>query len=49
VRNVLYAIGNSGDTGLIPAAERLLDDPDAVVRDAALWAVARLRETVPAS
>ena len=49
VRNVLYAIGNSGDTGLIPAAERLLDDPDAVVRDAALWAVGRLRETVPAS
>jgi epoxyqueuosine reductase len=49
VRNVLYAIGNSGDTGLIPAAERLLNDPDAVVRDAALWAVGRLRETVPAS
>ncbi len=49
VRNVLYAIGNSADTGLIPAAERLLDDPDAVVRDAALWAVGRLRETVPAS
>jgi epoxyqueuosine reductase len=49
VRNVLYAIGNSADTGLIPAAERLLDDPDAVVRDAALWAVGRLSETVPAS
>ncbi|MDP3370353.1 MAG: tRNA epoxyqueuosine(34) reductase QueG [Brevundimonas sp.] len=42
VRNVLYAIGNSGDAGLIPSAERLLDDPDAVVRDAAAWAVARL-------
>jgi len=42
VRNVLYAIGNSGDAGLIPAAERLLDDPDAVVRDAAAWAVERL-------
>ena len=43
VRNVLYAIGNSGDPALIPTAERLLDDPDAVVRDAAAWAVARLR------
>ncbi|MDP1911905.1 tRNA epoxyqueuosine(34) reductase QueG [Brevundimonas sp.] len=43
VRNVLYAIGNSGDAGLVPAAERLLDDPDAVVRDAAAWAVGRLR------
>jgi epoxyqueuosine reductase len=43
IRNVLYAIGNSGDAGLIPSAERLLDDPDAVVRDAAEWAVERLR------
>lgn len=42
VRNVLYAIGNSGDATLIPAAERLLDDPDAVVRDAAAWALSRL-------
>ncbi len=42
VRNVLYAIGNSGEPDLIPAAERLLDDPDAVVRDAAEWAVQRL-------
>jgi len=41
-RNVLYAIGNSGDARLLPAAERLLDDPDAVVRDAAAWAVGRL-------
>ena len=43
IRNVLYAIGNSGDAGLLPSAERLLDDPDAVVRDAAEWAVERLR------
>jgi epoxyqueuosine reductase len=47
VRNVLYAIGNSGDAALIPAAERLLDDPDAVVRDAAVWALSRLVEQVP--
>ena len=43
VRNVLYAIGNSADPELIPSAERLLDDPDPVVRDAAGWALGRLR------
>ena len=48
VRNVLYAIGNSADPGLIPSAERLLDDPDPVVRDAAEWAVQRLRVAMPA-
>jgi len=42
VRNVLYAIGNSGDAGLRAAAEALLGDPSDVVRDAAGWAVARL-------
>jgi epoxyqueuosine reductase len=42
VRNVLYAIGNSGDPALRPAATRLLGDPDAAVRDAAAWAVRRL-------
>jgi len=46
VRNVLYAIGNSGDAALIPTAARLLDDPDAVVSDAAAWAVERLGSAV---
>ena len=44
VRNVLYAIGNSADPTLIPSAERLLEDPDEVVRDAAQWALGRLRQ-----
>ncbi len=39
VRNVLYAIGNSGDAGLIEAAKALLNDPSEVVSDAAAWAV----------
>ncbi len=43
VRNVLYAIGNSGDAGLIYAAQRLVNDPDEAVADAARWAVERLR------
>jgi epoxyqueuosine reductase len=42
VRNVLYAIGNSGNAGLRPAAQSLCDDADTVVADAARWAVARL-------
>ncbi|MBL0967504.1 MAG: tRNA epoxyqueuosine(34) reductase QueG [Brevundimonas sp.] len=44
VRNVLYAIGNSGDAALTPSAAALLDDPDPVVRDAAEWATSRLSE-----
>ena len=43
VRNVLYAIGNSGDQGLRAVAEGLTADDDPVVADAARWAVARLR------
>ncbi|MEJ6393364.1 tRNA epoxyqueuosine(34) reductase QueG [Gymnodinialimonas sp. 2305UL16-5] len=43
VRNVLYAIGNSGNPGLIPAAQDLVDDPDPAVADAARWAVERLQ------
>ncbi len=32
VRNVLYAIGNSGDKGLAGVAQGLVNDPDAAVR-----------------
>lgn len=42
VRNVLYAIGNSGDAGFKPAVAALLSDPDEAVADAARWALARL-------
>ncbi|TMJ03841.1 MAG: tRNA epoxyqueuosine(34) reductase QueG [Alphaproteobacteria bacterium] len=42
VRNVLIAIGNSGDAALAVEAERLLDDPSPLVRGAAVWALARL-------
>ncbi|MEY8119616.1 tRNA epoxyqueuosine(34) reductase QueG [Falsihalocynthiibacter sp. BN13B15] len=42
IRNVLYAIGNSGETRFRPSIEPLLSDEDAVVRDAAIWAKARL-------
>jgi epoxyqueuosine reductase len=42
VRNVLYAIGNSGEPALAAEAGRLLDDPSPVVRGAAVWALSRL-------
>ncbi|WP_083480384.1 tRNA epoxyqueuosine(34) reductase QueG [Jannaschia seosinensis] len=41
-RNVCYAIGNSGEKRLGPVAQRLCDDADPVVADAARWAVDRL-------
>jgi epoxyqueuosine reductase len=42
VRNVLIALGNSGDEALVPEAERLLDDASPLVRAMAVWALARL-------
>ncbi len=42
VRNVLIAIGNSGDRALAAEAERLLADASPLVRAAAIWALSRL-------
>lgn len=42
LRNVLYAIGNSGNSALRSAARARLEDANPVVRDAARWAVDRL-------
>ncbi|WP_315798627.1 tRNA epoxyqueuosine(34) reductase QueG [Bradyrhizobium sp. SZCCHNRI3043] len=42
LRNVLIAIGNSGDAALTPSAERLATDPSPLVRGAAAWALAWL-------
>ena len=42
VRNVLIAIGNSGDPTFVPEAERLLADRSPLVRAAAVWALGRL-------
>ncbi|MEK4035107.1 tRNA epoxyqueuosine(34) reductase QueG [Methylocystis sp. IM3] len=42
LRNVLIAIGNSGEPALAEEAERLLGDPDPLIRGAAVWALARL-------
>ncbi len=42
VRNVLVAIGNSGEPRLAGEARRLLDDESPLVRGAAVWALSRL-------
>ena len=42
VRNVLIAIGNSGERTLAESAERLLADEAPLVRGAAVWALGRL-------
>jgi len=44
LRNVLYAIGNSGDPSLAPSAEARLDDASPLVRGAAVWALSRLMD-----
>jgi len=42
VRNVLIAIGNSGDRTLLPSITPLAGDPDPIVAEAAAWARERL-------
>ena len=42
IRNVLIAIGNSGDATLAPRVELLLTDPSPLVRAMAVWALEHL-------
>lgn len=42
VRNVLIAVGNSGDAALVPGLRALLDDASPLVRGMAVWALAQL-------
>jgi epoxyqueuosine reductase len=44
IRNVLIAIGNSGDAALVPAVIIHLDDPSPLVRAMAVWSLGRLAE-----
>lgn len=48
IRNVLIAIGNSGDASLRPAAAALLHDPNPVVAEAAEWALTQLPDATEA-
>lgn len=47
VRNAAIALGNSGDERAIPALTQALDDEDEIVREAAAWAIARIRAANP--
>lgn len=47
LRNVCVAMGNSGNADFIPLLETLLDDVEALVREHAAWALARLRGSGP--
>jgi epoxyqueuosine reductase len=42
LRNVMIAIGNSGDPALAGRAKTALDDPSPLVRGAAIWALSQL-------
>jgi len=42
LRNVLIAVGNSGDPALAGDVHVLLNDPSPLVRGAAVWALSRL-------
>ena len=42
LRNAALVLANRGDAGVVPALERALADPEAEVREAAAWALARL-------
>ena len=42
IRNVLYAIGNSGDAALTAQAKNFRDDDNPVIADAANWALEQL-------
>lgn len=43
-RNAAIVLGNSGDESALPALRRALEDPDASVREAAAWAIARVSD-----
>ncbi|MBX9582411.1 MAG: tRNA epoxyqueuosine(34) reductase QueG [Gemmataceae bacterium] len=44
LRNAAVVLGNVGDDRALPALERALSDRDAVIREAAAWAIGRIRQ-----
>ena len=44
VRNVLIALGNSGDAAMVPVIAGVLADPSPLVRAMAVWALTRLMD-----
>ncbi len=48
LRNVCVALGNVGTLADLPALERAALDPEPLIAEHAIWAVARLRERLEA-
>ncbi len=46
LRNAAVVLGNVGDERALPAMENALTDEEDVIRDAAAWAIARIRQRV---
>lgn len=44
LRNAAVVLGNVGDESALPALERALHDDDAIIRDAAAWAIERIKQ-----
>ncbi|MFO0823099.1 MAG: tRNA epoxyqueuosine(34) reductase QueG [Gemmataceae bacterium] len=44
LRNAAIVLGNVGDSRALPALERARNDPEEVIRDAAAWAIERIRQ-----
>jgi epoxyqueuosine reductase len=44
LRNAALVLGNCGDPAALPALERALTDPEPLVREAACWAIDRIRK-----
>ncbi|HEV3383722.1 MAG TPA: tRNA epoxyqueuosine(34) reductase QueG [Gemmata sp.] len=44
LRNAAIVLGNSGDERVVPTLEKSLSDPEQVVREAAHWAIERIRQ-----
>ncbi len=49
LRNVCVALGNVGDASAIPALERAVADPEPLIAEHAIWALAQIRQRADAS
>jgi epoxyqueuosine reductase len=44
LRNAAIVLGNTGDERALPALEKALHEPEEVIREAAAWAIERIRQ-----
>ncbi|HWY87978.1 MAG TPA: HEAT repeat domain-containing protein, partial [Gemmataceae bacterium] len=47
LRNAAIVLGNQGDPTVLPVLEKALADAEPLVREAAEWAIARIRSLSP--